>query len=379
MVFFQQLANCPGWLLLFLASLLAGLVAGSWSLFATGRSLALVAGSIHFLFLVADMVFLRLLPQRRLSYGPWKPQAMVLALPRTAASILSLPLLSWSGAGWALVLLLVLQILGSLLLYWGAAIEPFRLSLTRLDLVLPGLPKSASPLRVLHISDLHVERWTQRETRLLALVAAAQPDMILLTGDYVNLSYNEDEITHRQVRQLLRQLNAPYGVYATLGSPPVDLPHLIPALFADLPVRLLRDEWTCLDLADGRELVLLGLDCTHDIDLDGQRLAQLLQRAPNGVPRILLYHSPELMPQAADHGLDLYLCGHTHGGQVRVPGFGALITSSQLGRKYVMGHYRLNKTNLYVSRGVGLEGLSAPRVRFLSPPEITLITLHPAP
>ena len=110
---------------------------------------------------------------------------------------------------------------------------------------------------------------------------------------------------------------------------------------------------------------------------DGRRLGRLVEQAPNGVPRVLLYHSPELMPQAAGHGLDLYLCGHTHGGQVRVPGYGALITSSQLGREYVMGHYRRGTTNLYVSRGVGLEGLSAPRVRFLAPPEITLVTLHP--
>ncbi len=200
--------------------------------------------------------------------------------------------------------------------------------------------------------------------------------MIVLTGDYVNLSYTEDALTQRQLRQLLSQLEAPGGVYATLGSPPVDLPHVIPALFDDLPVRLLRDEWEWLELPSGRQLVLLGLDCTHDMKEDGRRLGQLVQQAPNGVPRVLLYHSPELMPQAADHGLELYLCGHTHGGQVRVPGIGALITSSQLGRDYVMGLYRLGSTNLYVSRGVGLEGLSAPRVRFLSPPEITLVTLH---
>jgi len=375
---FQQAAGWPGRLLPLLAVLVAGLAGVVWWLFPAGRAVAPAAGVILFLFLGADMALLRSLPRRGVSFGPWQAQAVVLAVPRTAASLLPLLLLSRPGAGWALGVLLALQVLGSVLLYWGAVIEPFRLSLTRLEVALPGLPVDARPLRLLHISDLHVERLTRREARLLELVEAARPDVILLTGDYVNLSYTEDALTHRQVRQLLGQLEAPGGVYATLGSPPVDLPQVMPALFDDLPVRLLRDEWEWLELPGGRQLVLLGLDCTHDLEEDGGRLGQLVEQAPNGVPRVLLYHSPELMPQAAGHGLELYLCGHTHGGQVRVPGYGALITSSQLGRDYVMGHYRLGTTNLYVSRGVGLEGLSAPRVRFLSPPEITLVTLHPA-
>lgn len=377
MVFFQQTAGWPGWLLPLLAILLAGVVIIAWLLVNAGWLWAAAAGLLHFLFLSADMLFLWSLPRRRLSFGPWQAQSAVLAIPRTVAALVLALLLPWLGSSWTLFLLAAVEVVGSGLLYWGAAVEPFRLSLTRLELALPGLPAGSTPLRLLHISDLHLERMTRREEQVLALAKQAEPDLILITGDYVNLSYNEDEVTHYEVRELLRRLEAPFGVYATLGSPPVDLPHVIPALFSDLPVRLLRDEWECLDLPGGRQLVLLGLDCSHDLDVDGARLRGVLQQAPNGVPRVLLYHSPELMPEAARHGLDLYLCGHTHGGQVRLPGYGAILTSSQLGRAYVMGHYREGKTNLYVSRGVGLEGLSAPRVRFLSPPEITLVTLRP--
>lgn len=377
MVLFQQPAGWPTWVLLLLALLLAGLVSLGWSIPAAVWPWATAAGLLLFLFIVADMLFLWSLPRWNRSFGPWQAQAVVLAIPRTFAALVLLLSIPWLGAGWGMAVLLAVQILGSVLLYWGAVVEPFRLSLTRLELTLPGLPAGTPPLRLLHISDLHVERLTRREERVLALAEEARPDLILITGDYVNLSYNEDETTHQQVRQLLGKLDAPYGVYATLGSPPVDLPGVIPSLFADLSVRLLRDEWACLDLPGERQLVLLGLDCTHDIEVDAARLDRVLQQAPNGVPRVLLYHSPELIPQAADHGLDLYLCGHTHGGQVRLPGYGPILTSSQLGRAYVMGHYRLDKTNLYVSRGVGLEGLSAPRVRFLSPPEITLVILHP--
>jgi hypothetical protein len=205
-----------------------------------------------------------------------------------------------------------------------------------------------------------------------------QPDVILVTGDYLNLSFNLDTEAYRQVQIFLSHLSAPQGVYAVLGTPTVDLWELIAPVFDDLPVTLLRDEWREVRWPDGRRLVLLGLDCTHDTVRDAQRLEKLVSEAPPSVPDVLLYHSPELMPHAVDLGIELYLCGHTHGGQVRVPVIGPLLTSSDLGRNYVMGHYKEGQTDLYVSTGVGLEGLSAPRVRLLAPPEITLVTLRPA-
>jgi predicted MPP superfamily phosphohydrolase len=82
-----------------------------------------------------------------------------------------------------------------------------------------------------------------------------------------------------------------------------------------------------------------------------------------------------MMPVAADVGVDLYLAGHTHGGQLRLPFFGALVTASIYGKRYEMGAYREGNTLLYVSRGLGMEGKGAPRARFLCPPEIVLFTL----
>ena len=158
----------------------------------------------------------------------------------------------------------------------------------------------------------------------------------------------------------------------------MDVREIMPAFFHDLPIHLLRHQARLLDLGDGRQLALLGIDCSHDLPYDAAILQELTAALPPAVPRILLYHSPELMPEANAGNIDLYLCGHTHGGQIRLPFYGALLTSSQLGKQYEMGHYQAGRTHLYVSRGIGLEGLSAPRVRFLCPPEITLITLHPA-
>jgi predicted MPP superfamily phosphohydrolase len=137
----------------------------------------------------------------------------------------------------------------------------------------------------------------------------------------------------------------------------------------------LRDECATLDLGQGRQLTLLGLDCSHDAERDARRLAAVAAQAPPDVFRVLLYHSPELISIAPKFDINLYLCGHTHGGQVRLPLYGAVLTSSRLGKRFEMGYYRLEDTHLYVSRGVGLEGMSAPRVRFLCPPEITLFSL----
>lgn len=378
MLLFHIPAGWPAAAVLLLLATMAAAAAGVWWLLGASPELVLGAAALQFLFFTGDALLLRSLPRRRISFGPWKAQAVVLAVPRaTATAALALSGV-WPGWPWAVGAMLAVQALGVVLLYWGAVVEPGRLSLTELDVEVEGLPAGSPPIRLLHITDLHVERLAEREEAVLALAKETRPDAILITGDYVNLSYNGNAETHADVRDLLRRLEAPYGVYATLGSPPVDLREYVPGLFEDVPVRLLRDEGVTLDFGDGRRLALLGVDCTHHLDEDGATLARLAREGPDDVPRILLYHSPELMRQAAEHGLDVYLCGHTHGGQVRLPGYGAVITSSQLGKAYVMGHYRRGRTHLYVSRGIGFEGLSAPRVRFLAPPEVTLVTLRPA-
>jgi uncharacterized protein len=210
----------------------------------------------------------------------------------------------------------------------------------------------------------------------LGLIGRLQPDIIVITGDYLNLSYTRDPAAKAQLRLLLKQIEAPLGVYASLGSPTVDLREQMPELLRDLPLRLLRDEWTCVDLGPERPFLIFGLDCDHDLADDAARLQRLVSSAPADAFRLLLFHAPDLMPEATILGIDLYLAGHTHGGQIRLPWYGAIFTSSQLGKRHEMGHYRQGSTELYVSRGVGLEGMSAPRIRFLSPPEVTLVEIR---
>jgi len=365
----------PAWGVVLAGVGLAGGVGGVWWLLSRDVALSAGVAALLLAFCAADAYLLRQLPRRGLSSASWKGQIAALALPRAAAALAAAVAGIWLGWTVALLLAALAQLIGAVALYRGALVEPARLGLSEVTICTDRLPPDAPPIRILHVSDIHLERLGRREAQLLELAHAARPDLILITGDYVSTSNNRDPVTHRQVRDLLGQLRARYGVYTVLGSPMVDLHAAIPALFEGLAIRLLRDEATALTLDDGRCLTLVGLDCHHDIPRDAATLARVLDGAPDAGPRLLLYHSPELMPQAVAHGLDLYLCGHTHGGQVRLPLIGALLTSSRLGRRYVMGHYREGRTSLYVSRGVGFEGLSAPRVRFLCPPEIALVTL----
>ena len=118
------------------------------------------------------------------------------------------------------------------------------------------------------------------------------------------------------------------------------------------------------------------MDCSHDMPYDEQQFEMLIAQKTKNNTTIFLYHSPELMPLVQKFDVDLFLCGHTHGGQVRVPFYGAVITSAMTGKRYEMGRYDENGTTLYVSRGVGLEGMSAPRIRLFCPPEMTLIEIE---
>ena len=367
----------PEWQIILLAFLLCLLAGFFWYLSQGDLQTAVGVGIVLGLFFLSDIVILSLLPARRISFGSWKAQFFSLALPRTAAAV-GLGLLSfWLPQTWAWGLFLIVQLFASGLLIWGAHVEPATLNLTHIDVTSKEMSADWEPMRILHISDLHIERLSRREESILTYLEEYQPDIILITGDYLNLSFNLDPEAYFQVQQFLSLLAAPQGVYAVLGTPTVDLWELIAPLFDELPITLLRDEKLEVNWPDGRHLTLLGLDCTHNIDQDARRLKHLIAEEPSSVPDVLLYHSPELMPQAIELGIDLYLCGHTHGGQVRLPVIGPLLTSSHLGREYVMGHYQVGQTHLYVSRGVGLEGLSAPRVRLLAPPEITLLTLLP--
>ncbi len=324
------------------------------------------------LFLIGDWIALALLPLRKRSWGPVVPPLLALTLARVGGAWM----IAWVWPTLAgLGLLIGLDIALSAVVLYSTWIEPFNLHVTHQTLRLQSGTVSR-PLRVLHISDLHFEGYSPRERDLLRAASQLSPDLILLTGDYLNLSSVYDATAQAGVRdEVLAHLSAPLGVYAVTGSPVVDVEGIVPDIFDSLSIHWLQDEVRVLEW-EGQRLALIGLRCTYDQIDDAERLARLVRaHLPDGVPSILLYHTPDLMPDAARLGITLYLAGHTHGGQIRAPLYGAIVTSSSWGKRYEMGRYQEGDTTLYVNRGLGMEGLGAPRARFLAPPEIVLWNL----
>jgi uncharacterized protein len=310
-------------------------------------------------FFLSDWALIAALPMARKSFGPAKPPALLMAVLRLPFAYLPSP---W---------FFIFQAAGTFAALYAYWVEPHRLTIVRQSLRSPKFPPGP-PLRVLHLADLHLERTTKREQDLQRLIRDLNPDLILFSGDFLNLSFTLDPEAWADARALMEEWKAPLGVFAVPGSPPVDPPQVLPHLLEGFShIRCLHGEKVPLRV-NNRSIDLIGLDCTHKPFLDGPKLLVALGGAASSRFTILLYHTPDLAPEAAAAGIDLMLSGHTHGGQVRIPGMGAVYSSSLYGKRFEAGRYLFDRMILYVSRGIGMEGLSAPRLRFLCPPEITL-------
>jgi uncharacterized protein len=309
-------------------------------------------------FFLFDWVSISLLPKYRRSFGPKKPQVLLLAFFRM------IPVMFFGPIVWV-----PLEILGCLLQIYAFWIEPYQIRVTNQILETTKLP-TGSRFRLLHLGDLHLERYSVREDRLNKLIAELSPEAILFSGDYLCLSSVRDPQAFTDLKQVLQEWKAPLGAYGVTGSPAVDLPENFPSLLDGTPVQLLNNKIVTLK-KDGAVIEVLGLECTHMPHEDHPRLQAMLAECAPGF-RILLHHSPDLAPQIQDMHIDLQLAGHTHGGQVCLPFIGPIFTGSLYGLTFKSGRYHLKNLTLFITRGIGLEGLSAPRVRFLCPPEIVL-------
>lgn len=343
------------------AALIGG--AGCATLTWNDQGAALVAGAGTLSAGVGSWLLLRALPRFRRSFGAEKASALGLGAVISGVMLV----FGLLNAEVLLALLVVAVIAGAA--FYATWIEPFRLGVTQETLPAAGWP---TPIKVLHIADIHVERITDRERKLNRMIHLLKPDLIVFTGDFVNLSYTYDAQSEADIREIIDEWRAPLGVYCIPGTPAVEPLERVQTFVAGLDnLTLLLNAWQTVVLPAGA-LHILGLITTHDLPTDRAALHTAMQNAPEGGLRLLLAHSPDIAAEAAAAGIDWMLCGHTHGGQIRLPLIGALLSASQLGMQYVMGRYTVGRMTLYVSRGVGMEGYGAPRARFLCPPEVIL-------
>lgn len=362
----NRLQDLPTSLIIAFMILNAVLIAGLWWLNKPDVTAVIFVTAGYMLANAVDWLLLKALRTTGRSFGPDKPA--ILALSSLRAMLLVL--LSILSVPWWLALILLIPV--SLLVYYSTWIEPFRLGVTTEKFSTTKWSAEAPPLRLLQIGDIHVEYITPRERHLNRLIEELKPDVIVFTGDFVNLSNTHDPESEKAIREIISQWKAPLGVYCISGTPLVEPLERVKDFVKDLGnLKLLPNQWITIQTAGGA-LNILGLVVTHDMKRDRAMLQKMMLSAPKNGLHLLLMHPPDIAPEANHAGIDLYLCGHTHGGQIRLPLIGAIFSSSHLGNQFIMGRYELGMTTLYTSRGVGMEGLGAPRARFLCPPEIIL-------
>lgn len=240
------------------------------------------------------------------------------------------------------------------------------IELNEIELRFPHLPAPFDGYRVLHLADLHLDAHPALPKRAATLARRARCDLCVLTGDYRYRVNGPIEGAMAAIARLAPAIDAADGTYTVLGNH--DTADMVPAL-ETLGIRVLANQ-TVSVARDGAVLHLTGIDDVHYFYT--QDAAEALGRAPDGF-RLALVHSPEMVRPAADAGIALYLTGHTHGGQVCLPGGLPLVTHCQSGRRYAAGMWRHGEMVGYTSRGVGVSGLP---VRFNSRGELTLITLR---
>jgi predicted MPP superfamily phosphohydrolase len=288
-------------------------------------------------------------------------------------------------AGIVVWLLAAVAVIGVGCVAYGALIERhwFRKASYRLTVLPPG-PGQA--MTILHVSDLHMVRGDRRKVAFLATLP--QSDVCVVTGDILG----EPEAVEDAVGAL-RALRGRLASYFVLGSndyfAPQPLNYLsyfrkerrhrigVRGRSGDLRLQLEADGWTYLANRktsfshDGVGVEVVGLDDPHIERHD-------LRVAPRQDPRsfgLAVVHSPDPVPELAALGYDLILCGHTHGGQVRMPFVGALVTNSAMPTRLCMGLSRFGRSYLHVSPGMGTSKFAP--FRFLCRPEATVLELTP--
>jgi predicted MPP superfamily phosphohydrolase len=261
---------------------------------------------------------------------------------------------------------------------YSSEVARHEISITTRPIALANLPEAFQNYRIAQISDIHFDEFTEPSfvERVVAHVNALEPDLVLLTGDYVSMGPFPPSFTEGAMHRcaaVLRGIVCPLR-FAIMGNHDAILgPVMVGAILGAVGIPLLFNQYTPIERS-GQRLWLCG---TADPVTEIANLHLAVPQRPDG-PVLLMCHAPDYADDVIGHPrgrlVDLMLSGHSHGGQVRLPFVGPLhLPTGAL--KYVEGLYRFDRMQLYVNRGIGAVGLP---FRLNCPPEITLFTLQQA-
>jgi predicted MPP superfamily phosphohydrolase len=269
---------------------------------------------------------------------------------------------------------------------YAVAVEPgFRPILTRHDLALPGWPADRPPLRIAFLADLHaVDPWMPiaRVEEIVAQTNGLGADLILLLGDYMsNIHPRRRRIGPKEIARALAGLKAPLGVHGVLGNHDYmgrGDPVPVTSAFEAAGIDMLLNRAVRIDSA-GHRFWLSGTESMHAIHRGpttwGGRddIAAALAGIDDDLPIVHMAHEPYLFRRVPKRVM-LTLSGHTHGGQIGIPGVGRLVgMRGPTKNPWIRGHYEVDGRHLVVSSGLGMSNVP---VRFLVPPEINLVEIR---
>ena len=231
---------------------------------------------------------------------------------------------------------------------------------------IPGLPKAFVGFTLLHLSDLHLDMYSPIVHSLIERLHGVEYDLCAITGDFRARTYGDYTQAIGIMEQVRSHLHGP--VFGVLGNH--DFIEMVPELEA-LDIHMLLNESVALERG-GSKIYLAGIDDPHYYRMENLEKAAV--DIPTDAASILLSHSPEVYRHAAHAGFDLMLCGHTHGGQICLPGNIPLTYNANCPRRLGRGAWRYHDLRGYTSVGAGSCIVDA---RFNCPPEITLHMLEP--
>jgi predicted MPP superfamily phosphohydrolase len=272
----------------------------------------------------------------------------------------------WIGRSWAHI-------------NYAMRVEPTWVEVNRLEIPVADLPAPFAGLRLVQLTDFHCGPFvsTVYLSEVIELTRLQEPDVIVLTGDYVHKGFKHIA----RIAAHLGKLQAPLGVYAVLGNHDFSVRnalgirryrHLHRAIadaLAEKGIRVLQNENLPLE-RHGSRIYLSGVDDLWSRVCD---LRRALDGLPLTSPRILLAHNPRTVEQINGQRCDLMLSGHTHGGQIDLPGLGRVVLGKKV-KRFAAGMYQWRDTFLYVNKGIGVGFPVRYRVR----PEVAVLTLVPA-
>ncbi len=269
---------------------------------------------------------------------------------------------------------------------YSTCIEPRRYVIRHKSISMPGPP--IDHLRILHLSDFHFYKRQNRRKEFIQSLTDTPVDLIFITGDLID---NDSGINI--CLMALRHLKAKYGVYCVLGNhdyyhtsirnimePTGPIPqnttrkrnrtdYLIQGLH-DLGIHVLINQRKQIEV-EGHPITIVGID---DPYVERDNIPKAFENYKKNGPCFVLVHSPEKTGEIASYHPDAVFMGHTHGGQIRLPFVGPLITRSRAPRHLSEGLHRLNSTYFHTSRGLGVSLMT--HIRFFCPPEITYFNIH---